>query len=168
VQFCSLSILVNDHLLLEYTRMANAIQKLSKSSGKPPFLFSLCQWGRVSKSSVHSYPFSDDHHQQEPWLWARRLGQSWRVSEGDSCSSVKTYIFISSTQTTNDISKNTLQSSFILPNLKIADPEWNTLMSLLNQFVISYWSPYHPIMIFSETLFMLGHPISTATTTWTL
>jgi hypothetical protein len=31
----------------EYTRMANAIADLAKSSGKPPILFSLCQWGRV-------------------------------------------------------------------------------------------------------------------------
>jgi hypothetical protein len=32
----------------EYTRMSNAIAKLSKESGKPPILFSLCEWGRVS------------------------------------------------------------------------------------------------------------------------
>lgn len=32
---------------IEFTRMSNAIAELSRSSGKPPILFSLCQWGRV-------------------------------------------------------------------------------------------------------------------------
>lgn len=32
----------------EYKRVADAIAALSKSSGKPPMLLSLCQWGRVS------------------------------------------------------------------------------------------------------------------------
>ena len=27
--------------------MSNAIKDLAKSSGKPPILFSLCEWGRV-------------------------------------------------------------------------------------------------------------------------
>ncbi|KAF9547552.1 glycoside hydrolase family 27 protein, partial [Agrocybe pediades] len=47
----------------KFTRMSNAIKKLSKESGKPPILFSLCQWGV-----------------NQPWLWARRLGQSWRTT----------------------------------------------------------------------------------------
>jgi len=38
----------------EYTRMSNAIAKLSKESGKPPILFSLCEWGRVSIVYVFS------------------------------------------------------------------------------------------------------------------
>ena len=29
--------------------MANAIKKLSEESGKPPIVFSLCQWGRVRR-----------------------------------------------------------------------------------------------------------------------
>jgi len=55
--------IIKEGMIGKYTRMANAIQKLSKSSGKSPILFSLCQWGR-----------------QEPWIWARRLGQSWRTT----------------------------------------------------------------------------------------
>lgn len=31
----------------EYKRMADAIAELAKSSGKPPLLFSLCEWGEV-------------------------------------------------------------------------------------------------------------------------
>ncbi|KAF8155496.1 glycoside hydrolase family 27 protein, partial [Crassisporium funariophilum] len=54
---------IKEGMIGKYTRMANAILKLSKSSGKPPILFSLCQWGR-----------------QQPWVWARRLGQSWRTT----------------------------------------------------------------------------------------
>ncbi|KAG5635708.1 hypothetical protein H0H81_010333 [Sphagnurus paluster] len=44
--------------------MAKAIADLAKSSGKPPILFSLCQWGR-----------------QQPWVWAREIGQTWRTTE---------------------------------------------------------------------------------------
>ncbi|KAF8068659.1 glycoside hydrolase family 27 protein [Lyophyllum atratum] len=64
-----------DHVIKEgmvgkYSRMSNAIADLAKSSGKPPIIFSLCQWGR-----------------EQPWLWARRFGQSWRTTEdiGKSC-----------------------------------------------------------------------------------
>lgn len=32
----------------EYARMANAIANLSTATGRPPLLYSLCQWGRVS------------------------------------------------------------------------------------------------------------------------
>jgi alpha-galactosidase len=54
---------IKEGMIGKYTRMADAIARLSESSGKPPILFSLCQWGRV-----------------QPWLWARRLGQSWRTT----------------------------------------------------------------------------------------
>lgn len=54
---------IKEGIVGKYTRMSNAIAKLSKESGKPPILFSLCEWGR-----------------EEPWLWARRLGQSWRTT----------------------------------------------------------------------------------------
>jgi hypothetical protein len=30
----------------EYQRMADALATLSKTSGKPPFVFSLCEWGQ--------------------------------------------------------------------------------------------------------------------------
>jgi len=48
----------------KYTRMADAIANLSATSGQPPLLFSLCQWGR-----------------EQPWLWARTLGQTWRTTD---------------------------------------------------------------------------------------
>jgi len=54
---------IKEGMIGKYTRMSQAIARLSKSSGKPPILFSLCQWGRV-----------------QPWIWARRLGQSWRTT----------------------------------------------------------------------------------------
>ncbi|KNZ74985.1 putative alpha-galactosidase B [Termitomyces sp. J132] len=56
--------IVKEGLIGKYTRMAKAIDDLSNSSGKPPILFSLCEWGRA-----------------QPWIWARNLGQTWRVSE---------------------------------------------------------------------------------------
>ncbi|KAI0676620.1 glycoside hydrolase family 27 protein [Trametes maxima] len=49
--------------LAEYKRMADAIAQLSQESGKPPLIFSLCEWG-----------------EEQPWLWARRYGQSWRTT----------------------------------------------------------------------------------------
>ncbi|KAF8068658.1 glycoside hydrolase family 27 protein [Lyophyllum atratum] len=55
---------IREGMIGKYTRMANAITDLAKSSGKPPILFSICQWGR-----------------EQPWIWARRLGQSWRTTE---------------------------------------------------------------------------------------
>ncbi|KAJ4497551.1 glycoside hydrolase [Lentinula lateritia] len=47
----------------KFTRMADALAHLSKKSGKPPFLFSLCQWGW-----------------EQVWLWGSTLGHSWRVT----------------------------------------------------------------------------------------
>jgi len=54
---------IKEGMVGKYTRMANAIADLAQSSGKPPIFLSLCQWGR-----------------EQPWLWARRLGQSWRTT----------------------------------------------------------------------------------------
>jgi len=55
---------IREGMIGKYTRMAKAIDDLAKSSGKPPILFSICQWGR-----------------EQPWIWARRLGQTWRTTE---------------------------------------------------------------------------------------
>ncbi|KJA21424.1 glycoside hydrolase family 27 protein [Hypholoma sublateritium FD-334 SS-4] len=55
--------IIKEGMVGKFTRMANAIKKLSEESGKPPLVFSLCQWGR-----------------NEPWNWARTLGQSWRTT----------------------------------------------------------------------------------------
>lgn len=54
---------IKEGMVGKFTRMSNAIKNLSIKSGKPPLLFSLCQWG-----------------EEQPWLWARRLGQSWRTT----------------------------------------------------------------------------------------
>ncbi|KAJ7157572.1 glycoside hydrolase family 27 protein [Mycena crocata] len=55
--------ITRENIIGRYARMADAIAAQSKASGKPPLLFSLCEWGK-----------------QQPWLWARRLGQSWRTT----------------------------------------------------------------------------------------
>ncbi|GLB45187.1 putative alpha galactosidase A [Lyophyllum shimeji] len=47
----------------KYSRMADAIAQLAKKSKKPPLIFSLCEWGR-----------------EQPWLWGRRFGHSWRTT----------------------------------------------------------------------------------------
>ncbi|KAF7344845.1 Alpha-galactosidase [Mycena venus] len=47
----------------KYQRMADALANLSQTSGKPPFIFSLCEWG-----------------QEQVWLWGSELGHSWRVT----------------------------------------------------------------------------------------
>ncbi|KAG6860890.1 hypothetical protein C0995_006329 [Termitomyces sp. Mi166 len=56
--------IIKEGLVGKYSRMAEAIDDLSKSSGKPPILFSICEWGRA-----------------QPWMWARNLGQTWRTTE---------------------------------------------------------------------------------------
>ncbi|KAF9016608.1 glycoside hydrolase family 27 protein [Hymenopellis radicata] len=55
---------IREGMIGRYSRMANALSALSKSTGRDPMLFSLCQWGRL-----------------EPWLWARRLGHTWRTTD---------------------------------------------------------------------------------------
>ncbi|KAJ3561748.1 hypothetical protein NP233_g10006 [Leucocoprinus birnbaumii] len=55
---------IKEGIVGKYQRMADAIDRLSKRTGNPPFLFSLCEWGR-----------------EQPWLWARRFGQSWRTTD---------------------------------------------------------------------------------------
>ncbi|KAI6146844.1 glycoside hydrolase family 27 protein, partial [Pisolithus tinctorius] len=52
------------HPVLGYVRMANAISDLSQSTGKPPLILSLCEWGRLC---------------EQVWLWGKRYSQSWRV-----------------------------------------------------------------------------------------
>ncbi|EIW55385.1 glycoside hydrolase family 27 protein [Trametes versicolor FP-101664 SS1] len=55
--------IIREGIVGKYKRMADAIADLAKSSGKPPLIFSLCEWG-----------------EEQPWLWARRFGQSWRTT----------------------------------------------------------------------------------------
>ena len=56
--------IVKENIKGKYQRMADAIAKLAKETQRPPLLFSLCEWGR-----------------QQPWLWAKELGQSWRTTD---------------------------------------------------------------------------------------
>ncbi|KAK0233852.1 glycoside hydrolase family 27 protein [Armillaria fumosa] len=56
--------IIREGMIGKFTVMANAIKDLAKSTGKPPMLFSLCQWGRL-----------------EPWLWARNLAPTWRTTD---------------------------------------------------------------------------------------
>lgn len=55
---------IKENMVGKFTRMAKALANLSKKTGKAQMLFSLCQWGR-----------------EEPWLWARRLGHTWRTTD---------------------------------------------------------------------------------------
>lgn len=55
---------IKEGMVGKFQRMAGAIDRLSKRTGKPPMLYSLCQWGR-----------------EQPWIWARRLGQTWRTTD---------------------------------------------------------------------------------------
>ena len=46
-----------------YARMADAIASRSTETKQPPFWLSLCEWGW-----------------QQPWIWGKRLGHSWRIN----------------------------------------------------------------------------------------
>ncbi|KAG9197770.1 hypothetical protein G6514_001050 [Epicoccum nigrum] len=46
-----------------YERMAKAIAARAVNMNEQPFVFSICQWGW-----------------QNPWVWAKRLGHSWRIN----------------------------------------------------------------------------------------
>jgi len=56
--------IIKQGMVGKYQRMADAIGRLSKRTKKPPIILSVCQWGR-----------------EQPWLWARRFGQSWRTTD---------------------------------------------------------------------------------------
>jgi len=56
--------ITRENIIGRYQRMANAIADFAQSSGKTPVVLSLCQWGR-----------------EQSWLWARRIGQSWRTTD---------------------------------------------------------------------------------------
>ncbi|KAJ3847248.1 glycoside hydrolase [Lentinula lateritia] len=63
VQVIPFDDVIREGMIGKFTRMADALAHLSKKSGKPPFLFSLCQWGW-----------------EQVWLWGSTLGHSWRVT----------------------------------------------------------------------------------------
>ncbi|KIK46595.1 glycoside hydrolase family 27 protein [Suillus luteus UH-Slu-Lm8-n1] len=56
--------ITRENIMGRYERMANAISDFSLSSGTPPLILSMCQWGR-----------------EQGWTWARRYGQSWRTTD---------------------------------------------------------------------------------------
>ncbi|KIN95079.1 glycoside hydrolase family 27 protein [Pisolithus tinctorius Marx 270] len=68
--------ITRENIMGRYARMANAISDLSKSTGKPPLILSLCEWGR-----------------EQVWLWGKRYGQSWRTA-GDLVPFWKSVAFI--------------------------------------------------------------------------
>lgn len=47
----------------KFQRMTDALAELARTSKKPPFIYSLCQWGET-----------------QVWLWGKELGHSWRVT----------------------------------------------------------------------------------------
>ncbi|KIN99326.1 glycoside hydrolase family 27 protein [Pisolithus tinctorius Marx 270] len=55
--------ITRENIMGRYARMANAISDLSQSTGNPPLILSLCEWGR-----------------EQVWLWGKRYGQSWRLT----------------------------------------------------------------------------------------
>ncbi|KAJ7610171.1 glycoside hydrolase family 27 protein [Roridomyces roridus] len=55
--------ITRENIIGRYVRMSDAIATQAKTSGQPPLLLSLCEWGN-----------------QQPWLWAKRIGQSWRTT----------------------------------------------------------------------------------------
>ncbi|THU84330.1 glycoside hydrolase [Dendrothele bispora CBS 962.96] len=55
--------IIREGIMGKYQRMTDAIAQLAKSSGQPPILFSLCEWG-IS----------------QVWLWGKTMGQSWRTT----------------------------------------------------------------------------------------
>ncbi|KAJ7185889.1 glycoside hydrolase superfamily [Mycena filopes] len=54
---------IREGMVGKFQRMTDALAQLAESSGKPPFVFSLCQWGW-----------------SQVWLWGKDLGHSWRVT----------------------------------------------------------------------------------------
>lgn len=55
--------IIKENTFGKYQRMAGAIADLAKSSGKPPIIFSLCEWGW-----------------SQVWIWGKQVGQSWRTT----------------------------------------------------------------------------------------
>ncbi|KAJ7242413.1 glycoside hydrolase superfamily [Mycena rebaudengoi] len=55
--------IIREGMVGKYQRMADALETLAKTSEKPPFIFSLCEWGW-----------------SQVWLWGKNFGHSWRVT----------------------------------------------------------------------------------------
>ncbi|KAF7308176.1 Alpha-galactosidase [Mycena chlorophos] len=55
--------LTHENIFGRYKRMSDAIDAQAQNSENAPLELALCEWGR-----------------EQPWLWARRLGTSWRTT----------------------------------------------------------------------------------------
>ncbi|KAJ6583011.1 glycoside hydrolase [Mycena vulgaris] len=55
--------IIREGIVGKYERMADALAQLATTSKKPPFIFSLCEWGW-----------------SQVWLWGKNFGHSWRVT----------------------------------------------------------------------------------------
>ncbi|KAJ7017166.1 glycoside hydrolase [Mycena alexandri] len=55
--------IIRQGIVGKYQRMADALEQLAATSKKPPFIFSLCEWGW-----------------SQVWLWGKNFGHSWRVT----------------------------------------------------------------------------------------
>ena len=84
--------------------MADAIADLSKSSGKPPLFYSLCQWGRVSLSQ-HYLP---DSLYQGACRNNHGFGRNVLDKVGGSVSdqNPREYANVYAVKTTNDIGRS--------------------------------------------------------------
>ncbi|KAA1472390.1 glycoside hydrolase family 27 protein [Dentipellis sp. KUC8613] len=89
----------------KFAIMANAIKNLAQTSGKPPLIYSLCQWGR-----------------EQPWLWARNFGQSWRV---------RGFFLIREWHILREILSQTTED---------IGPHWDALSSIINQNSFITWA----------------------------
>ncbi|KAJ7918506.1 glycoside hydrolase, partial [Mycena leptocephala] len=56
--------IIREGIVGKYQRMADALKTLSTTSKKPPFVFSLCEWGWVRTTES----------------WGKNFGHSWRVT----------------------------------------------------------------------------------------
>lgn len=55
--------ITQENMFGRYKRMADAIAQVASSTGRPPFQFSLCEWGW-----------------QQVFVWGSQLAQSWRIN----------------------------------------------------------------------------------------
>ncbi|KAF7312760.1 Alpha-galactosidase [Mycena indigotica] len=70
--------ITRENIYGRYKRMSDAIAAQSEASGKLPLELALCEWGRVSATFSRSSKLTAD--KEQPWLWARTLGSSWRTT----------------------------------------------------------------------------------------
>ncbi|KAF8523840.1 glycoside hydrolase superfamily [Gautieria morchelliformis] len=83
--------IIRQGMVGKFQRMADAIAEVQKSTGGPPMIFSLCQWGW-----------------NQVWLWGKQLGQSWRVPDD-----LFTFFFLFSAANWNSLASIIDFTSFI-------------------------------------------------------